>query len=249
MLQACERATEAVVQGVYARHRLCQQMRASLYGMRRIAFEERECLPQRTPQPLAVVRRCTPRVRASTIAPAEPASMVTTPWQFGGAVIQRALRSADHAVEVPRVIQQMRRAARAAEERAASDLVVAQISADMLPTVGEVRHMRRLQMPPMQPAVVCHPPPLAPLLLLAARRKPEAPECVASMSGGGDVLYWERRQRALACVQAQHALGCAKRQADAADAFVSWYEADYNARVAAVARAAATGACRRACRC
>jgi hypothetical protein len=79
MLQACERATEAVVQGVYARHRLCQQMRTSLFSIRRVAFEERECLPQRTPQPLAMVRRCTPRVRASTIAPAAPAAMVTSP--------------------------------------------------------------------------------------------------------------------------------------------------------------------------
>ena len=60
---------------------------------------------------------------------------------------------------------------------------------------------------------------------------------MALMSGGGDTLYWERRQRALACVRARHAHSCAKRQADAADEFVSWYEADYHARVAAVVRA------------
>jgi hypothetical protein len=97
--------------------------------------------------------------------------------------------------------------------------------------------MQRLQVPPLPPALAHLSPPLAQLGILAARLKPEEPERAASMSGGGDVLYWERRVRALACVQAQHALSCAKQQADAAEAFVTWYEADYVARVAAVRRA------------
>jgi hypothetical protein len=118
MLQACERATTVVVQRVFAQHRLCQLLRADLHCWRRVAFEERECLPQRSLQLLADVRRSTPRVRANTVASATPVAMVVTPWRFGGATIQRALQSHDPEVAVSRVVQQMYRVARSARARA-----------------------------------------------------------------------------------------------------------------------------------
>jgi hypothetical protein len=149
MLQACERASAPTVQAVFSRHRLDQRLRAHLFCLRRVAFEERECLPGRTVPLVAEVRRCTPRVRASVIAPAVSADMVTTPWQFGGPVIQRALLSDAHEVEVPRVIAQMRRVARAGAERAASDLETARVCAGALYTDGEVRRMRRLPGSPL----------------------------------------------------------------------------------------------------
>jgi len=71
-------ATALVVQKVFARHRLHQTLRAHLYHVRRVAFEDRECLPSRQLVQIADVRRTTPRLRASTITPTVPVSMVYT---------------------------------------------------------------------------------------------------------------------------------------------------------------------------
>ena len=237
MLQACERASAMVVQRVFAQHRIGQCLRASLFCLRRAAFEERVDVQSLEPVPSATGRRGTPRIRANTMAPSTQVAMVTTPWQFGGAVIQRALQSDDPMVQVPRVIQQMRRVARAAEVRAASELEAARVCVEVLPTDGEIRRGYPLPSPPARLDVELRVPPLAQLRVLAARRKPDALEAGACMSGGGDPLYWERRQRAMACVQAQHKLSCVRRVADAADDFVSWYEADFAARAAAAVRA------------
>jgi hypothetical protein len=93
------------------------------------------------------------------VAPSTQAAMVTTPWQFGGAVIQRALRSGDPMVQVPRVIQQMRRVARAAEVRAASELEAARVCVEVLPTDGEVRRGYPLPSPPARLDVKLRVPP------------------------------------------------------------------------------------------
>ena len=133
------------------------------------------------------------------------------------------------------MVQQMYRVARSARERAASDLAVAQISADVLLTTGEVRLAPRLRLPSLHPVVTSPPAPLAPLCALEARRKRAAPD--SPISGGGDALYWERRTRAFEVIAARHELGVRTREAAAAEAFVAWYEADFAARAAAAVRA------------
>jgi hypothetical protein len=133
---------------------------------------------------------------------------------------------------------EMRRVAEAAAARAASDLVAAQIGADALLTVGELR--RGVHVPPLTPlhrAVVLPPPPLAQLRVLAARRKRPVAEAVEATSGGGDILYWERRRHAFECADARNELLRRTQEAAASVAFVEWYVAYHAARVAAAARA------------
>jgi hypothetical protein len=48
-----------------------------------------------------------------------------------------------------------------------------------------------------------------------------------SLGGGGDTLFWERRKRAFEFVAARHELGVWTREAEAAEAFVAFYEADF----------------------
>ena len=235
MLQASERATDAIIQCVFARHRAQQTLRFNFHFLRAEAFEQGMFERQPCP-PLASVRRSTPRLRANTMAPAETVAMVTSPRQFGGAMIQRALQSADPQAAVSQVVREMRRVAGAAAARAASDLAVAQIGADVLLTVGELRTVRLPPMAPLHSAVELAPPPLAQLRMLEARRKRPVAEMVESESGGGDVLFWERRQRAFECASARNeSIRCA-REAAASIAFVEWYAAYHAARVAAVAR-------------
>jgi hypothetical protein len=101
--------------------------------------------------------------------------------QFGGALIQSALQSAaDPMVQVPRVIQQMRRVARAAEVRAASELEAAHVCVEVLPTDGEVRWGYPTPPPPARLEVELRVPPLAQLQMLAARRKPGVPKALMS---------------------------------------------------------------------
>jgi hypothetical protein len=235
MLQASERATEVTIRCVFARHRAQQTLRSCFHFLRAETFEQGMFQRQTLP-PLAPVRRSTPRVRANTIAPVTPVAMVTSPRQFGGAVIQRALQSADPHTAVTQVAGEMRRVAGAAAARAASDLVATQIGADALLTVGELRTVRLPPPVPRHSAAALSPPPLAQLRVLEARRKRPVAETVATMSGGGDVLYWERRQRMFECARARNESLRSSAEAAASLAFVEWYVAYHAARVAAVAR-------------
>ena len=238
MLQACERASESVVRRVFGEHRRHQVMRVGLGAIRLEASLSRRCLATQREVPVATVRRCTPRIKASVVGPTVPAAMVASPWQVSGAVVRDALHSAEHATRVPRLLQQMRRIASAAVDRAVDDVAVAQICAEALLTVGEVRHMQRLPTPPpLHPAVAAAPPPLASLQILERRRKRAAREVAPSLSGGGDTLFWERRLRAFESASAGRAAAHCARQAAAAHAYVAWFEADYAARVAAAVRA------------